>query len=296
MTRERSVYRNIHFYDGRTKKQVGGLYQAGSLTEKNILWMLGNVLLIVEEPWTLIHRDSGRIVGPSDNPASHGNYDIHSSGSISVTDELWIPRLASHPISGRESSFTRGVRARDGKCVISGVPNPLSGAGIWAAYQAAHVFPLQYGNIWSANGFAHWITNMPNTDGSSTMNSVQNGLLMFAHIHSLFDQYLFSINPDDGYKIISFQPDFTNIDGKILDFVCRDPNNPDHVADEVLRWHFRQAVLGNMRGAGEPVFETDFPPGSDLMETLRKEPYGKERFEMELYRRLDVIKNQEALS
>lgn len=26
------------------------------------------------------------------------------------------------------------------------------------------------------------------------------------------------------------------------------------------RWHFRQAVLANMRGAGQPVFENDFPP------------------------------------
>jgi hypothetical protein len=37
-----------------------------------------------------------------------------------------------------------------------------------------------------------------------------------------------------------------------------------------------------MQGAGEPIFETDFPPGEDMMATLRAEPYGKERFEMEL--------------
>lgn len=42
-----------------------------------------------------------------------------------------------------------------------------------------------------------------------------------------------------------------------------------------------------MRGAGEPVFETDFPPGTDKMATLRSEPYGKERFEMELQLRLE---------
>jgi hypothetical protein len=42
-----------------------------------------------------------------------------------------------------------------------------------------------------------------------------------------------------------------------------------------------------MRGAGEPVFETDFPSGSDMMATLRNEPYGKERFEMELEWRLE---------
>lgn len=41
--------------------------------------------------------------------------------------------------------------------------------------------------------------------------------------------------------------------------------------------------------AGEPVFETDFPPGSDMTATLCEEPYGKERFEMELSRRLGSI-------
>jgi hypothetical protein len=44
-----------------------------------------------------------------------------------------------------------------------------------------------------------------------------------------------------------------------------------------------------MRGAGEPVFEADFPPGTDMMETLRNEPCGKERFEMELEKRLRFV-------
>ena len=35
--------------------------------------------------------------------------------------------------------------------------------------------------------------------------------------------------------------------------------------DELLRWDFRQAVLTNMKGAGEPIFEDDFPPGSDMI-------------------------------
>ena len=41
-----------------------------------------------------------------------------------------------------------------------------------------------------------------------------------------------------------------------------------------------------MQGAGEPLFETDFPDGIDMMATLRTEPYGKERVEMELEIRL----------
>lgn len=41
-----------------------------------------------------------------------------------------------------------------------------------------------------------------------------------------------------------------------------------------------------MRGAGEPIFEYDFPPCTDKMATLRSEPYGKEGFELELVSRL----------
>ena len=42
-----------------------------------------------------------------------------------------------------------------------------------------------------------------------------------------------------------------------------------------------QCVLANVRGAGELMFETGFPPSEDVMATLLAEPYGKERFEME---------------
>lgn len=41
-----------------------------------------------------------------------------------------------------------------------------------------------------------------------------------------------------------------------------------------------------MRGAGEPIFESDFPPGTDQIATLRDEPYGKERLGMEFELRL----------
>jgi hypothetical protein len=90
----------------------------------------------------------------------------------------------------------------------------------------------------------------------------------------------------DNYKIISFVPNHLALDGKVLDPICRDPNDPNRVSEELLRWHFLQCVFANIRGAGEPIFETDFPPGEDMIATLRIEPYGKERFEMELAWRL----------
>jgi hypothetical protein len=58
-----------------------------------------------------------------------------------------------------------------------------------------------------------------------------------------------------------------HLDQKFLD----DPQRP---VDELLRWGFRQAVLANMKGAGEPVFEHDFPPGSDIVGDILHGPRG----------------------
>jgi hypothetical protein len=63
-------------------------------------------------------------------------------------------------------------------------------------------------------------------------------------------------------------------------------NNPQRPVDQLLRWHFRQAVLANMRGAGEPRFEHDFPPGSDMIGDILHGPKAAERMEFELFSRL----------
>lgn len=41
-----------------------------------------------------------------------------------------------------------------------------------------------------------------------------------------------------------------------------------------------------MKGAGDPVFETDFPPGTDMIADIREGPASKQRFEMEMASRL----------
>jgi hypothetical protein len=41
-----------------------------------------------------------------------------------------------------------------------------------------------------------------------------------------------------------------------------------------------------MKGAGEPVFEYDFPGGSDVLGTIREGPKAGERMEFELFNRL----------
>jgi hypothetical protein len=43
-----------------------------------------------------------------------------------------------------------------------------------------------------------------------------------------------------------------------------------------------------MRGAGEPVFENDFPSGSDVVGEILGGPKAAERMEFELLSRLEV--------
>lgn len=81
----------------------------------------------------------------------------------------------------------------------------------------------------------------------------------------------------------------------MLDSVCRIPTNPHSVCDELLRWHFRQSVLANMKGAGAPVSEHDFPPGTDMLGELRAEPHGQQQLELELFSRLKDVSNNEGM-
>lgn len=58
-------------------------------------------------------------------------------------------------------------------------------------------------------------------------------------------------------------------------------------ADQLLRWHFHQSVLANMRGTGEPVFAHDFAPGADERAEIAAGPKASERMEFELFCRLN---------
>ncbi|KAJ5701921.1 hypothetical protein N7488_009469 [Penicillium malachiteum] len=117
---------------------------------------------------------------------------------------------------------------------------------------------------------------------------VQNGILLTSSIHGLFDNFLVSVNPYDGYKIINFGDDNFGLDGRTLHQNCRNTTNSENVVDELLYWHYRQCVLANMRGFGEPTFEWDFPPGTDMMKEIREGPAPIERLEIEISSRLQT--------
>ncbi|TGZ84153.1 hypothetical protein EX30DRAFT_100153 [Ascodesmis nigricans] len=128
-------------------------------------------------------------------------------------------------------AFRHGVRECDGKCVMMGIVNRRAPHGTWSSFEAAHIFPLEKESWWDEHNYERWIEDV--TPGVDKTNSRQNGLLLQA-----------------------------------LDPVCRNPTDPHRVCDELLRWHYRQSVLANMRGAGEPIFEHDFPPGTDMIREI----------------------------
>ncbi|RPB27384.1 hypothetical protein L211DRAFT_860438 [Terfezia boudieri ATCC MYA-4762] len=193
---------------------------------------------MVNESYYLSQED-GTEVQRDEQALTRGNYYVVTNGSITVNDEPWV------------AEFREAVRQKNRRCVITGEVAEAE-YGIWRGFEAAHIFPLAYESNWIQGNYECWITHHPNTRGS--INSVQNGLLLRSDVHDLFDGYDVSINPDNDYKVVCFRRDRKGIAGTRIEF-----------GDDERRPVDQQAVLANMRGAGEPVFECDFPPGSDMM-------------------------------
>ncbi|KAG0639744.1 hypothetical protein HOY80DRAFT_1043990 [Tuber brumale] len=292
MATNRSLTRNVMFYNANHPDMaLGGLVQNGSITEANFLDILGILLITKASPIRVQERMSGHIISETEAPLQTGVYDIYCDATIQVSDEPWTPRLIAPEISGRDSGFLNDVRNRDRKCVISGIsiPEILIQSNNWTTFEATHIFPPEHEPLWIRDNYGRWIVGRDNATESSKICSPQNGFLLRSHLRQMFDGYLISINPDDAYKIVVFDIDIDGYDGRILDPVCRNPADPHRVSDQLLRWHFRQSVLANARGAGEPIFEHDFPPGTDIVGEIHAGPYARERFELEIAARLRVV-------
>ncbi|RPB27383.1 hypothetical protein L211DRAFT_819270 [Terfezia boudieri ATCC MYA-4762] len=280
MAANRSAGRDVHIYNSNDSDTVlGGLILTNGVTNANFYSMV-EVFLFFDGEYVLRHED-GMVLQRNDEDLRRGSYFIVTDGTVTVNNKLWLVRTIS-VASTRVAEFREAVRQRDRKCVVSGEEAVDAEYGMWFGFEAAHIFPLAYQDHWDRNNYGRWISIHPSTGGS--INSVQNGLLLRSDIHGLFDNYVFSINPDNNYKVVCFRRDRKGIAGKHIDF----ENDERRPAIQLLRWHFRQAVLANMRGAGEPVFECDFPPGSDMMGEIMSGPMAAARMEFELFSRLAV--------
>ncbi|PLN82433.1 hypothetical protein BDW42DRAFT_166808 [Aspergillus taichungensis] len=82
----------------------------------------------------------------SDGPVNlqaPGNHDIcvADGDSVELSGEQFVRRIPSHNISTHEIHFTKGVRARDGKCVFTRITNTRNHIRMnkWHGWEACHV-------------------------------------------------------------------------------------------------------------------------------------------------------------
>ncbi|KAK9482074.1 hypothetical protein V1527DRAFT_455393 [Lipomyces starkeyi] len=300
MAANRNLGRDIVIYLATDPTvSIGGGYTNPTFTKTTFLDSL-DVLITHDLPLRVYKINDGRVhIQRTQDPLLPGEYEVESDGHMDVTDAPYYKRtssaMSSLSASGRVRSFPAAVRDRDRRCVITGVPLTQRELLLqrWTGYDAAHVFPVALESMFHNYNFGELVV-LDERDGS--VNSPQNGLLLQTNVHRRFDQYEMSINPNDQYRIVCFLDDSLGLAGRQLDPICRDLEDPHHVNDNILFWHFQQAVLANMRGAGEPVFDEDIPPGSDTMDAILSGPAPAERMEFELSSRLgDVMRAQGSL-
>ncbi|KAG0640713.1 hypothetical protein HOY80DRAFT_1116530 [Tuber brumale] len=192
-------------------------------------------------------------------------YMMRAGSSITVNNDVPLIRSITLERGRRVEAFRIAVRARDGGCVITGFEAPLAHLGNWRGFDACHIFPLAYEQQWKQFNYGRWITVPPANESDGSINSVQNGILLASHMHRFFDCYEISINPKDNYKFVCFSPNLNPYltPGRSLDQTFLE--NPLRPPDQLLRWHFRHAVLINMKGAGGHPSGDDFPLDPDAV-------------------------------
>ncbi|KDQ18489.1 hypothetical protein BOTBODRAFT_28862 [Botryobasidium botryosum FD-172 SS1] len=257
MERTPSCYkmpRNIRIYDSRGVEVAGVEQLPNGVWTGNRLYRALDVCFVAPTVrWWLAGRDSGREVMRDNEPVAQGYYDVMSQGGplqIENTATPFFERTITPVTSPQvlKSSLVAPLRLRDGKCVITG-RSPY--AGRWTALQACHIVPLTHLELFNEH-FSSLLLDDTFPEGQP-LNSVQNGLILGCEFHAHFVKYDFSIDPDDGYRIVWFSSVIKSM-APHPEYVpgLRRADIPENqrVLDEVLRWHYTQAVLGNVRGAG----------------------------------------------
>lgn len=208
MAADRSIGRNVHLYDAKDRVTLlGGLILTNGVTKFNFYSMV-KIFLLFQSSFS-IEDETSATLERNEEPLPRGNYyvvgkplalilvgaiGLQSIGSFTVSSEPFLTRTISLSTGSRFQSFRDEIRRRDGRCVITGKIALGAYRNHWKGFEAAHIFPLAYQGHWVQHNFARWIT-IPAANGE-TINSKQNGLLLRADIHRLFDNYDISIHPD----------------------------------------------------------------------------------------------------
>lgn len=148
-----------------------------------------------------------------DNRHQPGNIHIfivpsNSLVRLAPTTETYSLRFLSQGTSGRrKGGFAQLVKNRDLGCCITGemleYEDDMEEEAAWRGIEAIHIFPLAFARHWEDRDYHHYITDMPpNASPAVKLNSSQNGMMVSADIHTLWDAYEIGIDVDVSFSLV----------------------------------------------------------------------------------------------
>ncbi|KAG6880199.1 hypothetical protein C0992_003863 [Termitomyces sp. T32_za158] len=218
----------------------------------------------------------GPLCSPGPANPKPGNYVILSPGGdpIPVTLVSQCARrrhLTTSNTGSKRHHYRDRVRQRDPFCLMSG---RAVRQNLYDRFQSAHIFPRAHDMEWIKKGYSSLITDSASDQelgGPTKIDSLQNMMLLSTDLHHAWDNYRLA----RGHIIIPFVPGYEDVAGKVL--LLNHITDPTiRPLDELFRDHFFQAVLRNMKGAGEPSWDYEDALGDGMMDLSRTDIWGSE--------------------
>ena len=132
-------------------------------------------------------RITTRAVSAVSTPRVNIAHAVMQSDVYVLINEWLLDCGLSRPTAG----FRDRLLARDGCCVISGTR--VKSNSHTRSYQAAHIYSRFGLSQWDQNNYGRWLNN-ENPDDRLGIDSIQNGMMLQAHIRTMWDDYGISGN------------------------------------------------------------------------------------------------------
>ncbi|KAF8801649.1 hypothetical protein BYT27DRAFT_7114300 [Phlegmacium glaucopus] len=289
--------RNVEVFDFEGGV-IAGFWQYGTLQWDEFYRYL-ITFIVTTTSWSIFPYDATTLQHGAPCPSGAqvvqpGQYILLSTGEpirVGLVATLARPRNPTHSNTpARGHHYRSRGRARDGKCLITGMQTQT-----YSRLKVAHIFPRTHDAEWIRKGYPSKITDTADEacmGGPMKIDSVQNVITLRSDLHDAWDNYEFGVNPNNNYRITAFTNGNADINGLHLQL--------DHIQDPTLRPidelftdHFMQGLFKHMKGASElewtyEEYDDTFGNGSfDLSNPKISETReGKERFELALSDRL----------
>ncbi|KAH9051295.1 hypothetical protein EDB83DRAFT_1301064 [Lactarius deliciosus] len=294
--------RNVEVFDS-DGAVIAGFWQYGTLTWDEFYRYL-ITFVVTTTAWTIFQYDTqdgttqqrrGAPCQPSAGIVHPGHYILLSSAGeplrIGLVPTLPRPRNPTHSNTPAPvSSYHARGRARDGKCLITGLQTQT-----YSRLKVVHIFPRAHDAEWLRKGYPSKITDTADEvvmGGLTKIDSVQNVITMRSDLHEAWDNYELGVDPNNNYRITAF----TNGNADVNDLYLK----LDHIQDPTLRPldelftdHFMQGIFKHMKSAGEVSwscedFDDAFGDGSFTLSNPKiwGTEEGRKRFELTLSDRL----------